>query len=344
MQVPFAVTSDGSAWTQQRPRPPAQIGDAALAAVACPADGSCMAVGRQALPTSFFGSRSSGDRPLAESWDGATWRTLPTPAPPNAADAGFDAVACDGPGCLAVGSFQTTAGTDRALGAWFDGTSWKLTLPPTPAKADALVLSGVSCPAPVSCVAVGHFTSEVLFGGVVPLIVRWNGTGWSPDRAANPRGSTDTELAGVDCPMPKRCVAVGFQRHPDGRYGTLAEAWDGTSWTVLPTPDPAGSPDTELAGVSCPTTDECVAVGSAVAAGAVTAFAESWDGSRWTIERPPAPAGATSSVLAAVACPDPAACWGAGIAWHDSPIGVAMAQDRTASGWTIAPVPTDAPA
>jgi len=306
---------------------------------ACPATGPCVAVGHQALPTSFFGSRSSGDRPLAEAWDGTAWRTLPAPAPRGAVDAGLDGVGCSGAGCLAVGSYQTAAGADRALAATFDGATWRLSLPPTPRHSDGVALTGVACPAPSSCVAVGHYTSEILFSGVVPLILGWDGADWRPEQPANPEGSTDTELAAVDCPTPSSCVAVGFQRHPDGRYGTLAETWDGGSWTIVPTPDPTGSPDTELADVACPATDHCVAVGSSVTNGAVTTFAESWDGARWAIEPAPAPAGATTSVLTTVACTGPTTCRGAGIAWHDSPIGAALTADRTPAGWSVLAAP-----
>lgn len=40
---------------------------------------------------------------------------------------------------------------------------------------------------------------------------------------------------------------------------TLAEAWDGTSWSIQPTVNPAGF--SELSGVACRSAGVCTAVG-----------------------------------------------------------------------------------
>jgi hypothetical protein len=42
----------------------------------------------------------------------------------------------------------------------------------------------------------------------------------------------------------------------------LADAWDGTSWTIQPTPRLAGSVSSVLSGVSCPAAGACTAAGS----------------------------------------------------------------------------------
>jgi hypothetical protein len=42
---------------------------------------------------------------------------------------------------------------------------------------------------------------------------------------------------------------------------TLAEQWNGTSWSMLATPNPPGSIASYLSGVSCPTSQTCTAVG-----------------------------------------------------------------------------------
>jgi hypothetical protein len=45
-----------------------------------------------------------------------------------------------------------------------------------------------------------------------------------------------------------------------GPIVTLAEAWDGTTWTTQPTPNPPAAPVSELSGVSC-TVSTCIAAG-----------------------------------------------------------------------------------
>jgi hypothetical protein len=58
-------------------------------------------------------------------------------------------------------------------------------------------------------------------------------------------------------------MAVGYYANASrsSRDG-LAEHWNGTSWTVQSMPTPAGSNIYEIAGVSCPTTHMCMAVGT----------------------------------------------------------------------------------
>src|SRR5436309_267227 len=90
--------------------------------------------------------------------------------------------------------------------------------------------------------------------------------------------------------------------------------------SVVPTTNPAGSPDVELAEVACPRPDRCIAVGSWVSGAHVHALIESWDGNRWTMQRTPAPAGATSTALSAVDCPRPQACLAVGTYERGSPI------------------------
>ncbi|HXJ66415.1 MAG TPA: hypothetical protein VNN79_21860 [Actinomycetota bacterium] len=346
VEVPLAVSSDGGAWVSRPPVGPSQIGNSALTAVSCATPDSCVAVGREELPTPFFGSRAAGDRPLAESWDGNRWRRLAAAAPSgDVAEAGLNGVDCAGTSCMAVGDLGTRSGRDRAIAESWDGRRWTLRPPAVIRPTEDLALKDVACTSASSCVAVGHFSDDSLFLGTAPLIQRWNGTEWAPDRSANAGNSTDTELAAVDCPSATACVAVGYRRLPGGRYGSFAESWDGTGWKVLPTRDPAGSPDTELAGVACPTPGTCLAVGTAVQRGTVAAFAESWDETRWTIESPPVPSGSTASALSSVACPGstPQACRAVGIVWHGSPVGQALTVVRRGTNWSISALPTTPP-
>jgi hypothetical protein len=65
---------------------------------------------------------------------------------------------------------------------------------------------------------------------------------------------------------------------------TVAEQWNGTTWTVLTTPSPATF--SALLSVSCPSAAHCVAVGvsSPTATGALSPVAEVWDGTAWTVQ------------------------------------------------------------
>ena len=88
-------------------------------------------------------------------------------------------------------------------------------------------------------------------------------TGWVIQPTPNPAGSSGAQLAGVSCPRVTACTAVGSSSENSTNIPTvtLAERWNGTSWSLQTTPDPAGAKISVLDGVTCTTAGTCVAVG-----------------------------------------------------------------------------------
>jgi hypothetical protein len=86
--------------------------------------------------------------------------------------------------------------------------------------------------------------------------------------AAAASGATVTQLAGVSCTSATACVAVGYTAR--GVLGAtvgfvpLAEIWNGSTWRIASTPDPAHYTGSQLRGVSCVSPIACVAVGFSV--------------------------------------------------------------------------------
>ena len=88
-----------------------------------------------------------------------------------------------------------------------------------------------------------------------------------------------------------------------------ATAAAAATWSVQPTPNPAGASAGVLDGVSCPSQGHCTAVGHFTArAGAGEPLAERWDGARWSIEATPKPRGAKTALLFEVSCATRSAC------------------------------------
>ena len=97
-------------------------------------------------------------------------------------------------------------------------------------------------------------------------------------------------LTGVSCSSASRCMAVGWQ----ASAGPLAESWNGTAWTILPTPIPATALEATFAGVSCSSASACTAVGQYLASGGATgSLVERWNGTEWSIQPNPT-SGATT--------------------------------------------------
>jgi hypothetical protein len=60
---------------------------------------------------------------------------------------------------------------------------------------------------------------------------------------------------------------------------TLAERWDGSTWTIQTTRTPSGATGVNLSGVSCTSDTACTAVGSYTNSGGTQmAFAERYSG------------------------------------------------------------------
>jgi hypothetical protein len=93
-------------------------------------------------------------------------------------------------------------------------------------------------------------------------------------------------LEGVSCSSSRACMAVGGISSPFGEGRTLAERWVGHGWSIQRTPNPSGTPDSSLVGVSCPSAAACIAVGETNSSNGrvYVPFTERWNGHRWSIE------------------------------------------------------------
>jgi hypothetical protein len=135
---------------------------------------------------------------------------------------------------------------------------------------------------------------------------------WAIQPSPNPPEATGAELVAVSCTAKNSCFAVG-RYGPNGEtQRTLAEGWNGSSWTILKTRNPKARYD-ELSGVSCTGPEACMAVGTRVVTpGTAHALAERWNGRRWTVERVPSPSPGSEDFLRAVSCTASDSCTAVG--------------------------------
>jgi hypothetical protein len=246
-------------------------GGGSLSAVSCTSATACTAVG-------MFG--------LAERWDGSTWTIQSTPS----GGSSLNGVSCtSATECIAVGSNSTYS----ALAEHWDGSTW--TIQPTPGGG---ILNGVSCTSATACIAVGS-------GG---LAERWDGSTWTILTTPTPSGATGVNLSGVSCTSATACITVGTVS--SGYFlGTLAESWDGSTWTIQTTPTPSGSATlSSLWGVSCTSATACTALGDYSTSSSTSVLAERWDGRTWTIQSTPS----GLAQLDGVSCTSAAACTAVG--------------------------------
>ena len=238
---------------------------------------------------------------------------------PSGGEPDFAAFACaTATVCLAVGSFSAGSGGPLPLLAVLSHGRWTT---PTVGPVNALGgLGGVSCPVRRSCVITGGVMTPPVAG--ITLAVHWNGSRFATETTPNGATPATVQLSAVSCASSAACVAVGSFTDATGVQRTLAEGWNGTRWSLQSIPNPPGTADSMLNGVSCPTTDSCIAVGSS----GFQPLAERWDGSRWEIQATPA----AGSGLAAVSCSSAAACTAVST----------LAESWDGTTWTLRAAPT----
>jgi hypothetical protein len=271
----------------------------------------CWAVG-----TDFAGSPQG---PHAESYDGTTWTTTSTPSPTGATYAELTRVACPTSSfCAAVGWYDT--GTDDLpLIEHYNGTSWSLVTPTLPANTTAAKLGDVTCVSASACWAVGFVerTGQPRLG----LILSWDGTSWTTQTSANPSGANYGALFGVACTSSTACIAVGQYADGSNVYHALSEEWNGTTWTGRTVPDPASGSTLVFYDVACSSSSSCSAVGDYTSTTPnLEPVAAAWNGTTWTLQSIPEPAGVSDSALLGVSCPS--TCLAVGVSVYDGTTGV----------------------
>ena len=101
-----ATGATGPSWSQL-PTPSSQAPQAELAAVSCPSQTACTAVGD-------YYNADGAQVALAEAWRGGSWAVQPTPDPAGAGASVLLGVSCTSPSaCMAVGYTQHVGGGTR---------------------------------------------------------------------------------------------------------------------------------------------------------------------------------------------------------------------------------------
>ena len=217
----------------------------------------------------------------------------------------------------------------------WNGKAWAVVSSPDVTGAITNTLSGVACVTSTFCMAVGD--SEPESPDLSTLAEQWNGKTWHLDTTPDVDGALQSIFTSVACWRATACLAVGYSLDASSDQ-PLAERWDGSSWSLLTPAAPAGSADTELSGVACPSPSGCIAVGRTYASGGAPAqpFAESWDGNAWKLMTSPAPSGVAGSFLSSVSCPTASTCEAAGESYLATAGDSETLVERLAAGtWTI---------
>jgi hypothetical protein len=195
----------------------------ALYGIAAIAPDDVWAVGFQGNP--FFTT-------LTEHWDGSRWSKVPSPSP--GVYAALYAVSANGPDDVWSVGYQRTGDRYLTVTLHWDGASWSQVTSPNPSSIS--FMKGVVAAGPDLAWAVGYSES---MGSSRPFVERWDGSSWtivsSPSIVAE-----YSELDSVAATSATHAAAVGWHDDGSGDSSPIVEEWDGSKWTQVTAPEPAG--------------------------------------------------------------------------------------------------------
>ncbi len=214
-------------------------------------------------------------------------------------------------------------------------------VPAQTVTAQNFILNAAAVPAPGDVWVAGYHWENV--GGATEfraLAEHYNGKRFvvvpTPDRETAPAVDFLQGLSGTSA---SDVWAVGDSAPPGAPDQTLVEHWNGTSWSIVASPDPGAVGDI-LQGVAAISPDDAWAVGARqdTATFYQHPMALHWDGAAWTAVTVPNPAGCTGhSYLTAVSAADATHVWATG--WCGSGGSTpdqGYVERWTGSRWTVA--------
>ena len=247
--------------------------------------------------------------PSSPAWAAASWAVVPS-ANSSSEDSLGAVSLLSGHDAWAVGSARSIISgsqQERPLIEHYTGTSWKVVPSPSPAGYPFAELSSVLALSTTNVWAVGEYHTANDLAHIYPLAEHYDGSTWSIVSAplVQPRGgfgaitgtsATDLWAVGSTGSKPRTGATVN---------NPLAEHYDGTSWSVVPTPA------LTLAGLNAVTAiapNNVWAVGYAPATGVVLHY----DGTAWSQVAAPAPVTGSNWQFSSVTATPTGQVWAAG--------------------------------
>ena len=300
---------------------------------------------------------SQTDQTLIEHWDGTAWTQVASPDPSGWLDRLFAVTATSATDVWAVGYYcaancLSANEVERTLVLHWNGTSWSQVTSPNPFSDE---LTAVTATSATDAWAVGYYcTAGCLAAGGTQgtLIEQWNGTAWSSVRSPNPgpKGNTENILSGAGATGTGDAWAVGSYctsqcLTPSQTFRNLIEHWNGTAWSKVTAPSPAGGPNlfTNLYALSADSPTDAWAVGYHDSNTATKSMILHWNGTAWTEATSPNPGDPV--LLYGVSSRSPTDAWAAGqymsstnFLWHT------LILHWNGSAWAKVPSPTPVPA
>lgn len=237
-------------------------------------------------------------------WNGTSWSLVPAPGlgnpdPLGYADTAFSAVAAVAPGNAWIVGYTSFLGTPQTLVEHWDGSKWSVI--PSPSITGGSGFDAVDALNANDAWAVGFRAGGLpeFQATTVTLTAHWNGSSWTAVPSPNISNRTH-RLEDVAAIASNDVWAVGYYRNLTELYKTLILHWNGSSWSITPSPNFPG--ENFLYGVSGTSANDVWAVGGAWDGVTNKQIFLHWNGSSWSqVDGPGGPTacvGCSGDVLA----------------------------------------------
>ncbi len=254
-------TQSGTSWTETEAPQPNDAGsgsdqglwlggsdcgfEAPCQAVSCPTTTYCIAVGAYETTAGYY-------LPLVETYSNGAWSAAQAPLPGDVApgpspepEGSLTNVDCTAvASCVAVGSYENSAGHTAALVESLSGTTWTAQAAPMPTQPAAtrdfppVLDRWITCATASWCMASGEYATTA--GNSVPLTETWSGGTWTGGSMPLP-SDFDTsggfgQAYGVSCPTTTFCAAAGWYSTTGSTELGFVATLAGGTWSVETAP------------------------------------------------------------------------------------------------------------
>jgi hypothetical protein len=227
------------------------------------------------------GSYSSGTNTfeLIERWNGIQWSAITGASPSGSYNRLLGVAVVSTNNVWAVGDY-VSGGQGNTLVEHWDGANWMHVASPNQGTGnntlqDVSVVPGSSGN---DIWAVGYYFLTPA-GTKQTLTLHYSGSTWSPVASYN-QGTGDNLLNGVRAISANDVWAVGDYLSGPTIY-PLAEHWNGSAWTLSPTPNPGNS--NAFVRVFATASNDVWAAGYNIGPSTSAPLIEHWNGSTWSI-------------------------------------------------------------
>ena len=214
------------------------------------------------------------------------------------------------------------------------GPGWSVVASPNTTEQQLL---GTDCVSATDCWAVGYYYALGVADSQT-LVEHWDGNSWtivpSPNAQFQGNETTPNRLNSVACNSSADCWAIGYSETT--LYSTLIEHWDGTSWTIVSSPNPS-SVQNQLDAITCNSSSDCWAVGdykTGTNNRITQTLVERWNGSTWSVVPSANTSTTTFNKLISVTCTTSSDCWAVGYAFGGA-ADQTLAEHWNGSAWSI---------